>query len=295
LYEFLLIGPLLILFLLLIYHSVKTQGTRTTLLFFGLGLFFALLREIIIGLTFPLYFGKFKIGPISPAIVFGWVFAFYLAHYFAMKITTNTNVENHLLVNVALGTFVVLGISLIMETTAPILEWWSWKAGLLESLPPETLILGAPIFVFIGWTITGATFLTIFYLLKNHGIKSKTVLGSCLIYTIIMVNFVIGNYFILNPPPVQLDLFYQMQFTFILLILASFYIRKIYPSGLYENITLLVFFVFYAFQLGYWLIIFLVNSFEIAYQILFISFSILYLLVTVLEIRRIYPIIDKQL
>ncbi len=294
-YEFLLIGPLLVLFLILIYHALKTEGRRKTLLFFGLGLFFALLREIIIGLTYPLYFGKFKIGPISPAIIFGWVFAFYLAHYFATKLTARTHVENHLLVKVTLGTFVVLGISLIMETTAPLLEWWSWKAGLIESLPSEALLLGAPIFVFIGWTITGATFLSIYYLLTIHGTKSKTVLASCILYSIIMLNFVIGNYFILNPPAVQDDLFYQMQITFILLMLVSLYIRKVYSAGLYENITIFTFYVFYAFQLGYWLIIFLVNPFYLGSKILFISFAILYLAVVCLELRRIYPIIDRNL
>jgi hypothetical protein len=199
-YEALFFIPLLILFLMLIYHSLKTEGTRTTLLFFGIALIFAFLRELIIGLTYPLYFGKFKIGPISPAIVLGWVFAFYLADYFVRKLTINTRFEKNLFVKISLGIYVVLGISLIMETTAPLLEWWSWKAGLLESLPPNALFLGAPIFVFIGWATTGATFLGIYYFIQQYPNKPKAVFFSSIIYAVIIINFVLCNYIILYNP-----------------------------------------------------------------------------------------------
>ena len=200
-YEVLFIGPLLILFLILIYHSLKTDGKRTTLIFFGIALIFAFLRELIIGLTFPLYFGQFRIGPISPAIVLGWVFAFYLANYFVRKLTTNTRFENNLVVKVCLGTYVVLGISMIMETTAPLLEWWSWKPGLLASLAPESIFLGAPIFVLVGWSLTGAAFLAIYYILQQYEYNLKAILISITIYILIMSNFVISNYIILYGYP----------------------------------------------------------------------------------------------
>ncbi|MHA1276482.1 MAG: hypothetical protein ACTSQI_14535 [Candidatus Helarchaeota archaeon] len=200
-YEVLFIGPLLVFFLLLIYHSLKTEGHRFTLLFFGIALSFAFFRELIIGLTFPLYFGKFKIGPIGPAIVLGWVFAFYLAHYFIRSITTNTRFENNLVVKIGFGTFVVLGISFIMETTAPLLEWWSWKAGLIESLPPGALLLGAPIFVFIGWGITGASFFTIYYILELYEYKLKGILIDLVIFFVVISNFIICNYIILYGYP----------------------------------------------------------------------------------------------
>ena len=200
-YEALFIIPLFILFLILIYHSLKTDGNRTTLLFFGIALIFSLFRELIIGLTFPLYFGQFRIGPISPAIVLGWVFAFYLANYFVRKVTVKTRYENNLVVKVCLGTYVVLGISLIMETEAPLLEWWSWKPGLLAGLAPGSIFLGAPIFVFVGWSLTGAAFLAIYYVLQQYEYNLKSILISVAIYVLIMSNFIISNYVILYGEP----------------------------------------------------------------------------------------------
>jgi hypothetical protein len=294
-YEFLLIGPLLLLFLLLIYHSYKVEGKRNTLLFFGSGLIFAFLRELIIGLTFPLYFGQFKIGPISPAIMLGWVFAFYLAHYFVRKLTSNTSLENHILVKICLGTFIVLGISLIMETTAPLLGWWSWKEGLLESLPSGTLILGAPIFVFIGWAITGATFLTIFYLFQAYDLKPKIILVNSLIFTIIMINFLIGNYFILNNPPIQFQLFYNLQFTFSLLILLAIYIKKRHLNSVYENILLFILYIFYEIQLCSGTLIFILNPFDLVYQIIFTAICVLYLAIILFPLRKVFSIVYKNL
>ncbi len=200
-YDALFIIPLFALFLILIYHSFKSYGKRTTLLFFGIALLFAFLRELIIGLTVPLYFGKFKIGPISPAIVLGWVFAFYLGDYFVQKLTANTKYAHNLAVKICLGTYVVLGISLLMETTAPLLEWWNWKEGLLESLPPNAIFLGAPIFVFIGWATTGATFFAIYYFLQQDHYSPKAIFFSSILYGAIMLNFVICNYFIIYAPP----------------------------------------------------------------------------------------------
>jgi hypothetical protein len=200
-YEMFFIIPLLILFLLLIYHSLKTDGRRDTLIFFGIALIFAFLRELIIGLTVPLYFGKFKIGPIAPAIVLGWVFSFYLAHYFVRKVTGGTRFEENLIVRILLGTYVVMGISLIMETTAPLLEWWSWRLGLLASLPPEAVCLGAPIFVFVGWGLTGACFLAIYYIFQRYDYNLKALLINLTLFIVIMSNFVISNYIILYGYP----------------------------------------------------------------------------------------------
>ena len=295
-YEILLFVPLLILFLLLVYHSYKTEGKQTTILFFSSALIFAFLRELIIGLTYPLYSGEFKIGPISPAILFGWVFAFYLAHYFVRKITSNTSIENHLLVKIGLGTCIVLGISFVMETTAPLqpLGWWSWNLD-LGSLPGGSLIFGAPVFVIIGWAFTGATFLTIFYLLQRYHIKPKTILVSSLLFIVFIVDFVVGNYFILFNPSVQFQLFYNLQFTLSLLIFLSIYIRKRHPNSIYENILLFILYIFYEIQLIFGTLVFILNPFDLVYQIIFIVISIIYLTVFIYPIRKVFSIVYKNL
>ncbi len=298
-YEFLLIGPLSILFIVLIYHSFKIDGRRATLKFFLIGFIFAFLRELIIGSTYPLYFGNFRLqlGPIvlSPAIILGWVFSFYLAHYFVRKVTENTPVANHILVKVIIGSFVVLGISLIMETTAPLLEWWSWKEGLIESLPAGSLFLGAPIFVFIGWTITGATFFTIYYLLQEYKITPKLITISAIIFIVIMLNFVIGNYFILYNPPVEYQLFNQQSFQFIMLLFLAIYIKKRHSASIYENILLFILYIFFTIQMLSIIIVFLLNPIVLMVQIVFITISILYQIIIAVQILRIYPKIKDML
>ncbi|MHA1265313.1 MAG: hypothetical protein ACTSRS_08785 [Candidatus Helarchaeota archaeon] len=203
-YELFFIIPLFFLFIILIYHSLMTEGRKETCRFFGAAFLFAFFREFIIGSTFPLYEGHFQIGPVSPAIVIGWVFAFYLAHYFNKMVLQNTRFEGNLFVKISLGTFVVLSISLIMETTAPLLGWWSWRPELLGKLPADAFFLGAPIFVFWGWAMTGAVFLIIHYLIEVFDSKIKVVLIDIILFALIMTNFLICNYILLYQPLVPI-------------------------------------------------------------------------------------------
>lgn len=276
-YEYLLIGPLTVLFLLLIYHSLKTAGKRTTLLFFGLGLMFALLRELIIGLPpFSLYSGQFKIGPISPAIVFGWVFAFYLGHYVATQLTSNTHLERNILVKVFLGTCVVIGISLIMETTAPVLGWWSWNEGLLESLPSGSPILGAaPYFVFGGWGLTGLIFLSIFYLVEELGFKRKVIIGIISLFILSMVNFMTFNFYILHPPLLHEFLSVRLIFQSLFIGMLAIYIKKRRPKATYENIFLNNVYTIFEVVVIYSFVNILQNPSPMPLQILYLSITLI--------------------
>ena len=200
-YELLFFIPLCALFLILVYHSLKISGKRATLLFFGIALIFAFLRELIIGLTSPLYFSQYKIGPIPPAIVFGWVFAFYLGDYFVRRLTANTRFATNIVVKICLGTCIVFAISLIMETTAPKMGWWWWDPKLLTTLPLNAFVLGAPIFVFIGWATTGATFFALYYLFQQYNYTPKVIILGSILYSAIIINFIICNYILINNPP----------------------------------------------------------------------------------------------
>jgi hypothetical protein len=283
-YEYLLIGPLLILFLLLIYHSLKTEGKRTTLIFFGLALIFALLRELIIGLIGPLYSGKFKIGPISPAIVFGWVFAFYLAHYFASRLTSNTRLQGNFLMKIFLGTGAVLGISLVMETTAPnpALQWWIWNID-VSAWPT---LFNAPIFVFIGWAFTGMAFLTTFYLIQEYGFKPKIIIAIISLFTVAIGDFVVGNSCILPPAFVPGLLLSMLVFSSLYLIIPAIYTKKRNPKLLSENILLNVFYSLF----GGFTIVTLVSIFQnpspAPLQILFLTITLIYLGIFVILIIK---------
>jgi hypothetical protein len=272
---YLLIGPLLVLFLLLIYHSLKTEGKRTTLLFFGLGIIFGLVRELFIGLICPLYSGRFKIGPISPAIVFGWVFAFYLAHYFATRITANTRLQGNFLMKVLLGTGVVLGISLIMETTAPNpqLQWWTWNID-VSNWPT---LFNAPVFVFIGWGFTGMIFLTTFYLVQEYGFSPKGLIAIFSLFAIGIGDFVAGNLFIL-PPTFVPGLFISMLiFSSLYLLIITLYIKKRHPKSIPENILLNIFYSVLAGFIIVTLVVILQNLSPASLQILLLTLTLIFL------------------
>jgi hypothetical protein len=279
-YKLLLIGPLLVLFLFLIYHSLKTAGKRTALLFFGLGLIFASLRELILGLDqFSLYSGSFKIGPLSPGIAFGWVFAFYLGHYFATRLTANTHLEKNILVKVFLGTCVVIGISFIMETTGPVppLEWWSWNPGLLASLPSGSLILGAPYFVFAGWGITGCIFLSIFYLVQELGFKPKVIIAITCLFLLFLANFMVGNFYIMHPPSVPEFTSVRLIFTSLYLGMLAVFIKKRRTKATYENIFLNIAYTVFEGVGVYTLVYIILNPSSMPLQISYLAITLIVL------------------
>lgn len=273
-YEYLLIGPLTVLFLLLIYHSLKTEGKRTALLFFGLGLIFALIRELVIGIVSPLYIGAFKIGPISPAVVFGWVFAFYLAYYSVSRLTFNTRFQENLSMKIFLGSFVVLGISLIMETTVPNppLGWWKWQID-VSAWPT---LFNAPIFVFIGWGFTGMVFLTAFYLVQEYGFKPKVILAILSLFTIAIGDFVIGNIFILSTS-VQGLFISTLIFSVFYIIILTIYTKKRNPKSVSENTLLNIYYsVFEGFTV-YTLVSILQNFSPNPLQIFYLTLTLIFL------------------
>ncbi len=276
-YEYLLFGPLIVLFLLLIYHSTKTEGKRNTIIFFGFGMTFALVRELVVGLICPLYSGKFKIGPISPAIVFGWVFAFYLGHAFASQITSKTHLKVDFLTKILLGTIVVVGVSLVMETTAsdPLLEWWTWNVDV--SMWPQ--LFNRPIFVFIGWGFTGLVFLTTFYILQESGFTPKSLLTIISLYIIVICGVTVGNLFIQPPAFVHGFLIASLIFSSLYFVIITIYIKKNKSKSIPENVLLNVFY-----SMACELIIVIFAS--VPFQPLFLTITLIFLGVLVLFIVK---------
>ncbi|NHI94674.1 MAG: carotenoid biosynthesis protein [Candidatus Lokiarchaeota archaeon] len=228
-FEILLIVPLTIFFIFIILHSLSDKGAKKTLIFFGYALIFSFIRELIIGTFAPLYegSGSFKIGNISLVIVLGWVFTFYLAKYFSQLITENTKFHNALLIRVALGTFFVVGISLVMETSAIQLEWWRWRSEVLPFITLENSLFGAPYFVFVGWGITGFVFLCTYSILFERERNFKSISFSILLIGLMLLNFLIGNFFILNPTPALIILIHSIVVQTLIIFFLFLYYKSI--------------------------------------------------------------------
>jgi len=299
-FEILLFVTIVVFLLVLIYYFIKIEGQKTTILFFSFGFIFSFLRELIIGLTYPLYEGKFQIGPVSPMIIFFWVFAFALAYYFVRKVTNSTRFEQNILVKTGLGTILFLALSLLMETTAPKLGWWEWLPEVQTTFTPENTFLGAPIFVFIQWAITGITFLTIFYLLQENlnrtgRLKPKIIFISLIIYIVIIINFIVGNYFIIYSPFIQIQTFYNIQFRLVLLILLEIYVEKRRKNAIFENFFYLILIIFYLNSLIFGISTFFLNPLDLLHDVLFIFITCFYSIIFAIYIYQRTKFIIKLL
>ena len=228
-FEILLIIPLSIFYFLMICHSISSNGEKGTLIFFGYALLFSFIRELIIGIFAPLYegSGNLKIGNVSLIIVLGWVFSFYLANYFSTHLIKETRFENSLILRAALGMFFVTSISMVMETSAIYLEWWSWRPSVLPYITPENSLFGAPIFVFIGWSITGFVFLITYYILTEKDVNYKSISIILILISLMLLNFVIGNLFILQPPGDLVNSIYSIVVQTIIVLILNFYYKTI--------------------------------------------------------------------
>ena len=241
-YEVLLVFPLTIFFILLVLHSYSQDGARGTALFFGYAIAFSFIRELVIGTLAPLYegSGSLKIGNVSFAIIFGWIFTFYLSNYFVRTLVENTRFEKSLLIRTSLGTFLVVGISLIMETSAIQLDWWHWLPEVLPQITPNNSLFGAPYFVFIGWGITGFVFLCTFNMLNEREHDVKNIMTIVIMISLMLVNFVIGNFFIINPPPPLITVIHSIVVQTGILLFVFYYYKSIEKHVL---LTILLFII----------------------------------------------------
>ncbi|MHA1310151.1 MAG: carotenoid biosynthesis protein [Candidatus Helarchaeota archaeon] len=291
-FELLLVIPLSIFFILMIINSIIIDGLKNSFLFFGYATIYSFIREFVINSIAPLYegSGNLKIGNVSLIIVFGWIFTFYLANYFANQITKKTKYEHSIFTKTCIGTFLAISISLVMETSAIQLGWWHWRPELLGKITPSNSLFGAPYFVFIGWGITGFVFLFTYYLIKNNSFSIKNLLIICLLDSLMLINFIVGNSFILNPPPIIFNLFYSFIVQSIILILLYHYYNY-QKKNIFITIILIILIIWMIFNsiimIIYTSLVIIVDMSYI-YQLLFEIIVLLYFIYLDKKLIQIY-------
>lgn len=160
--------PVLITFVLIVYHSYKTRGPWRTALFFLWAMIFVMIKEsnppqqnpVGVDGFFPQYsfdgdilgfeiFGR----RVVLILVMGWLFAFYVSWHLAARIINNyEKIAGRIFPVLILGTLIMSSISLAMESTASNVGWWHWseltKEQFYSPLDFPLWIVGAWGFVF---------------------------------------------------------------------------------------------------------------------------------------------------
>ena len=199
-----LLIPMLICYVLLIFHALCTEGKKFTVVFFGGLLIFGIVREIIVRLFFnPYNFGAFipMFQRINIPIAIGWTFATYISYWFGRWIFNNFSEDKTpfylFIISCISGLFVFL-IVFAIEYTAPRMGWWSYNPNIDPNQPK---IFGVYLFLFFGWASTVIVFLFPFQLnfySQELDLSKRAQFSSLIIIPIYFISLVIGNYFLLN-------------------------------------------------------------------------------------------------
>lgn len=150
-----------IAFSIQIIHSILTKGGRFTLGFFGGGLLFGFLREIIYHLFNRVY--DFPNMPIKllnvPVFIpIGWVFTFYLAYEFTNKLIqprTEKDYRDFVILVSFFSTFICIPI----ETAAMNMNWWVVFANINDNI--------AALGLMSGWFCTSVMFFCFYFYIKK--------------------------------------------------------------------------------------------------------------------------------
>jgi len=150
-------------------HSMQQRGRRSTLLFFGLALVYALLRELwITSRERPFYVaGSLSVANVAPIIVLGWPLHFYLALWLARRLLkVDLGRERLRILPLALlAAASMLVLALPGEVIGSHLGWWIWQPGNLLDLG---WYHGLPLNVLGGWMLTGGMFVLAFLLFEHR-------------------------------------------------------------------------------------------------------------------------------
>lgn len=134
----------IILFLGCLWHSMRYQEHGFARQWFIAAYLFAIIREVIIQVLFPMYFyapGMLRLGAAPALLTLLWGSLFYLAYVFASRLVAPTEW-------VRMGVLVfVITASLILpiEATAAQLGWWIYED------PAPTVFGGVPITAPLVW------------------------------------------------------------------------------------------------------------------------------------------------
>jgi hypothetical protein len=167
-----------IAFALLVIHSLIHRGIKETVIFFGFGFIFGMIREII----YRTYFKNYTVAEVplqvlgAPiAVIFGWIFTFYLGYSLCEKFMINQDESDYMRLMVLCSIFSSY-ICFSIETTAMYMGWWIvFFEG--SNFAASDLLA--------GWFYTTLLFFSIYFMLIGKIKQKKNIILPVLITVLI--------------------------------------------------------------------------------------------------------------
>jgi hypothetical protein len=169
-----LLVPMLVAWPLQIVHCVLDRGARAAAKWFGFALLFAVVRELLIENTAPVY--RLPTGLALPQFIpvaIGWTFAIYVGEMIGGAFTKGRTRDKLPFIlpesmKASISAAVVTCLAFSMEAVAVGAGWWSWVPAVSQNR--WMLHLGfteMPAFVLLGWAGNGFVYPFVFDFLND--------------------------------------------------------------------------------------------------------------------------------
>ena len=170
--KLILIIPAMVVLVLIIFHSLRERGPRTTRNFFFWCFVLCYSKEFINShVPTPEYMSSgFTIFNVPMMVPIGWIIAIYLCWFLADMILSRTKIEGEILPTVAVSCLCIAALSLCIECSGGNVGWWAWNYA-VPGLWTEDPVLKMPIKIIGGWATTNLVFMTIFMLFEYSRFK----------------------------------------------------------------------------------------------------------------------------
>jgi hypothetical protein len=198
-----LLVPMALAWPLQVVHCVLDRGAREAVKWFGFAVLYAVVRELLIEHTVPVY--RFSAGLAVPpfvAVAVGWTFAIYVGEMIGGAFVKGRGPEllpfilpESMKATIAAG--VTTSIALAIESVAVGMGWWSWVPAVKTN--NWMLHLGfaeMPLFVLLGWAANGFVFPFVFDFLNDPRRKRQYGYARFLMLLLVVLLFtllVLGN------------------------------------------------------------------------------------------------------
>lgn len=159
--------------LLLVRHSVRTEGLRTAAFFFIYLLAMAVFREWLVSaithlIEKPVPYSSDarmgRIGFVNMVVVAGWVFTTYLSFGLAKLIQRRNFERTNIFFTLAITALVTTAISYAVETAGMRINLWTWTQS--NRRPVAWLPFEWPFDAFEGWAATSFIIVSVYCALR---------------------------------------------------------------------------------------------------------------------------------
>ena len=162
--------PATLVFALLVYHCAAVKSPRTAATFFIPLLLFGYIREWAIHLnpdTAEYHFRSIGLqaGGVPIVIPMGWAIAIYLGWLMGeAMLWPFPRLRRRIFATITAALLGVMAVCFCVEVAGANAGWWVWN---MDRIYNEVFIFNMPRFIFIGWSVTAALFLGIYFTVER--------------------------------------------------------------------------------------------------------------------------------